>query len=234
MFKIKLAGINVLVHNKYGYTELLCRDYVTDEEHTDFEVAAIESDIVNEIKSADIPITADYAESVCLHREIAERLAEYDAFVLHSALIECDGKGIAFTARSGVGKSTHIALWKKVYGKSVRIVNGDKPIVRFSDGVAYGFGTPWCGKENAGENIYCKFEALCFLERGKENVIFPLAAELGAISLLSQIYIPKDSENAAKTLELADRFAQNVSFYKLACNTDDEAARISHNAIMKG
>ena len=41
-----------------------------------------------------------------------------------------------FTAQSGTGKSTHIKLWKKHFGKDVDIVNGDKPIVRvFNDGI---------------------------------------------------------------------------------------------------
>ena len=234
MFKIKIAGINVLVNNKYPYTEMLCRGYMTSETHTDFEVESSDEDIAEEIKNADIEVDANYAESVCLHREIAERLAEFDAFVLHSAYIECDGKGVAFTARSGVGKSTHIALWKKVYGDSVRVVNGDKPIVRFLDGVPYGFGTPWCGKENVGTNASSRFYALCFLERGAENRIGSIPAELGALSLLSQIYIPKRADNAAKTLELADRLSGALSFYRLACNVNDEAAVVAHNAIMKG
>ena len=192
-----------------------------------------EKAISEEIENADISITAAYAESVCLHREIAERLAEYDAFLLHSALIECDGEGIAFAARSGVGKSTHVALWQKVFGERVRIINGDKPIVRFVDGAPYGFGTPWLGKEGNGENSCCKLLALCFLERGAENRIAEIPAEAGAMAMFSQIYIPADAKNAEKTLELADKFASFVTFYRLSCNVEDEAAQVSYDTIVK-
>lgn len=233
MFKIKIAGINVLVNNKYQYSEYLCHDYITEEEHTDFEVSADEKAISAEIANAEIEINAAYAESVCLHREIAERLGAYDAFLLHSALIECDGMGIAFTARSGVGKSTHVSLWQKNFGERVRIINGDKPIVRFLDGVPYAFGTPWLGKEGIGENSRCKFSALCFLERGNENRIVEIPAEVGAMAMFSQIYLPTNAENAAKTLELADKFSSEVKFYRLACNMDNEAAQVSYNAIVK-
>ncbi len=233
MFKIKIAGINVLMHNKYKYSEYLCRDYITEEEHTDFEVSADEKAISEEIANAEIEINAAYAESVCLHREIAERLASHDAFLLHSALIECDGVGVAFAARSGVGKSTHVSLWQKNFGERVRIINGDKPIVRFVDGVPYAFGTPWMGKEGQGENSCCKFSALCFLERGGENRIAEISAEVGAMAMFSQIYLPMNAENAAKTLELADKFASAVTFYRLACNMEDEAAQVSYNAIVK-
>lgn len=233
MFKIKIAGINVLVKNKYKYSEYLCREYFTDEEHTDFEVSADEAAISEEMENSDIETNAAYAESVCLHREIAERLAEYDAFLLHSALIECDGVGVAFTARSGVGKSTHIMLWQKNFGEKVRIVNGDKPIVRFVDGELRAYGTPWLGKEGLGVNSYCKMAALCFLERGEKNVIVKIPAELAAMAMFSQIYLPQNADNAGKTLELADRFASSVSFYRLACNMEDEAAQVSYNAIIK-
>jgi hypothetical protein len=233
MFKIKIAGINVLVKNKYKYTRYLCADYITEEEHTDFEVCVNDKSISEEIKCSEIETNAAYAESVCVHREIAERLAEYDAFLLHSALIECDGVGVAFAARSGVGKSTHVGLWKKNFGERVKIINGDKPIIRFFDGVPYAFGTPWLGKEGLGENTSCKFSALCFLERGVENKIAEIPAELGAMAMFSQIYIPQNEQNAAKTLELADKFSFAVRFYRLACNMDDEAAVVSHNAIIK-
>lgn len=234
MFKIKIAGINVLVENKYKYSEYLCRDYITDESHTDFSVCAEENEILDEIQNADIPTNEAYAESVCIHRAIAERLAEYDAFLLHSALIECDGVGIAFAARSGVGKTTHISLWKKVFGGRVRIINGDKPIVRMIDGEFYGYGTPWLGKENCGENSRCKFKSLCFLKRGEENKIASVPSETAVMAMFSQIYLPTDGVNAEKTLDLADKFASSVSFFELQCNMHDEAAKVSYNAIIKG
>ena len=234
MFKIKIAGINVLVNNKYRYSEYLCRDYITDEDHTDFSVQAGENEILEEISNAEIETNFAYAESVCIHRAIAERLAEYDAFLLHSALIECDGIGVAFAARSGVGKSTHVSLWKKVFGEKAKIINGDKPIVRLVDGEFYGYGTPWLGKEDIGVNSRCKLGALCFLNRGEKNIISPIPAELAAMTMFSQIYLPSNADNAAKTLELADKFASSVSFFKLYCNMDDEAARVSYNAIIRG
>ena len=234
MFKIKIAGINILVHNKYKYSEYLCQDYFTYEKHTDFEVVADDAAIDKEVKCSDIPTTKDYAESVCIHREIAERLAEYDAFLLHSALIECERAGVAFAARSGVGKSTHIKLWKKNFGDRVKTVNGDKPIVRFVDGKFLAYGTPWLGKEGDGENISCEFKSLCFIERGETNKIVKIPAEIGAMMMFSQIYLPTNSANSARTLELADKFASSVSFFRLSCNMEDEAALVSYNAIIKG
>ena len=233
MFKIKIAGINVLVHNKYAYSEFLCKDYFTFEKQTDFEVFATEADIESEMKNSEISVTPEYAESVCIHRAIAERLAEFDALLLHSALIECDGVGVAFAARSGVGKSTHVSIWKKVFENRVRVINGDKPILRLVDGRFLAYGTPWLGKEGDGENSFCEFKALCFLERGLENKISSISPDIAAMLMFTQIYLPQNGENAAKTLELSDKLASQISFYKLACNMNVDAAIVSYNAIIK-
>ena len=232
MFKIKIADINVLVHNKYEFTKAFCKDYLTDEERTDLEVSCTDEEMSEEIKASEIDITAEFVESVCIHRAIAEKLAEFDAFLLHSALIECDGTGVAFAAHSGVGKSTHIGLWKKVYGDRVRIINGDKPIVRFIDGKVMAYGTPWLGKEGFGVNDLCPLKAVCFISRGAENTIKRVEPFYVLSELFGQIYLPKLPCNAEKTLELLDRFASCVSFYSLECNMNDEAAIIAHNLIL--
>ncbi len=231
MFKIKIAEINVLVHNKYKFSRLFCKDYLTDEDRTDLEVSCTDEEILEEISISELPISADYAESLCIHRAIAERLAEFDAFLFHSALIECDGSGVAFAAHSGVGKSTHIGLWKKVYGDRVRIINGDKPIVRFIDGEAKAYGTPWLGKEGFGVNDSCPVKAVCFIARGIENTIKKVMPFYVIAELFGQIYIPKLKNNAEKTLELLDRFTSKVDFYSLECNMIDDAAITAYNEI---
>ncbi len=231
MIGIRVADINILLQNRYAYTEALCREYVTEFAHPDFSVVATDKDIAEEIKIADIPIDADYAESVCLHREIAERLWAHDAFLLHSALIECDGEGYAFAARSGVGKSTHIGLWKKNFGDRVRIINGDKPIIRLTEEGIMAYGTPWNGKERYGENRRCPLRALCFLERGIENAIVPISTDEAVSRIFPQIYLPKSAEGATATLDLLDSFVDRVSFFRLACNMEDEAALVAHQAM---
>lgn len=234
MFKIKIAGINVLVYNKYQYSEQLCKEYIVDEPQTDFLVCANEGCILSEIKSADTPITPGYAESVALHRAIASMLAEYDAFLLHSALIQSNNIGIAFAARSGVGKTTHVSIWKKVFGDKVKIINGDKPIVRLEDGKFYGYGTPWNGKELYGENSFAELKVLCFIERSEKNEIEEISSEVAGMKLLQQVYLPLKSENALKTLELIDKFSSSIKFYRLKCNMEDDAAMLAYNTIIKG
>lgn len=233
MIDIRVADINIRMHNRFSYIEAMCEGYTADFETADIEVETCDRDIAEEIKNTDFPTEPPYAEAACLHREIAERLWRYDAFLLHSALIECDGVGYAFAARSGVGKSTHIGLWKKVLGGRVSIVNGDKPIVKLGEDGGMAYGTPWNGKEGLGENRGCPLRALCFLERGSENKIQPITPDEAVARLFPQIYLPEGEQAAARTLELLDSFVREVSFFRLACNMEDEAAVVAHDAMRK-
>ena len=231
MITVKIADLTVRMKNRYRYVELLCRDYVTDDEAVDFEVEATEAEISEEIKNAECEANSAYAEAICLHRHIAEQLWRFDCFLLHSALIACDGQGLAFAARSGVGKSTHIGLWQKNFGERVRVINGDKPIVRITKDGVLAYGTPWNGKEGLGENSSCSMKGVCFLMRGNENEIHSVSTEEAAMRLFTQVYLPKDTEAIDKTLSLLDEFVNRISFWELRCNMEDEAALLSHRTM---
>lgn len=230
--KIKIADFIIEIDNKYDFIFHQCSGYITDEEPIDFRVSCTEEEIIEEKRvSEDDSFTLGYLESVCIYRKICLELPKHDAFVLHSAVIEKDSQGYAFLARSGVGKSTHISLWKRVYGDSVSIVNGDKPIVRLIDGELYAYGTPWCGKECWQENRRTRLVALCFIERGEENSISPLSSEESALKIMKQVLIPKDSFGAIKTLELADFALKKLRKYILRCTISEEAAIIAHDKM---
>ena len=233
MITVKIADLTIRLKNRYHYVEMLCRDYLVESETVDFEVEATELESSEEMKNAESESGPAYAEAVCLHRQIAERLWRYDCFLLHAALIECDGQGYAFAARSGVGKSTHIGLWQKNFGECVHVVNGDKPIVRITEKGVKAYGTPWNGKEGLSENRSCPLDSICFLARGTENEIRAVSTEEAAMKLFTQVYLPGDADAMDKTLSLLDDFVNRVSFWELRCNMKDEAALLSHKTMTK-
>lgn len=236
-FILRIAGLNIRVIHKFEFVRELCYKYVISNlengEDIDFEVSVTDKDIEREIEISEGTPSVGYAEAICLHRSIAQRLPEYDAFLLHSAVIECGGEGYAFAAHSGVGKSTHVSLWKQAFGEKVRVINGDKPIIRMSNGIFYAYGTPWCGKEFEETNDRCPLLRLGFIERADENVTEPLDRKSAAMRLFDQILIPDDMSNAAKTLDLLDMFVAQTDFYIIKCNKEIDAAETAYKA-MKG
>ena len=173
-----------------------------------------------------------YLESVCAYRKLGYQLPDYDAFLLHGSVIDCGGRGIAFLAESGVGKTTHTMLWNRVYGDQMRIINGDKPIVRFFDGVPYAYGTPWAGKENYQCNDRVPLTDLCFIQRSGENRVVPIKPEECINAVMRQMIIPPDPQTAIKTLQLLDRLLSSCGLWVIGCNISQDAAILAHDTIL--
>lgn len=151
-------------------------------------------------------------------------------------MIEYENNAYAFLGRSGIGKSTHTALWINNV-KGAEILNGDKPIIGFDESAADGekfvaYGTPWNGKENRGKKGRAPLKALCFIERAKENTIEKIAVGEAADRIFTQILLPSEREAAEKTLELMDMFVRTVPAYVLHCNMETDAMKTSYKALV--
>lgn len=140
MFCVQIAGVLVAIENRYAFTERLCADYIVDisTDGCAFLVSATPEEIAAE-NNDEGAFSPAYCESLALYRKMCTRLLDYDAFLFHAAVVSYAGRGYAFAAKSGTGKSTHVAQWMHALGNRVMVVNGDKPILR------------WCGGEGAGE-----------------------------------------------------------------------------------
>ncbi len=226
--QIKIADLSIRIENRHTYIEDLCRAYIEPAGAFDFAVAATEADILAEDAGREHP---GYAESLAVYRKIAEAILEKEGFLLHGVVLDVDGRGVAFLAPSGVGKSTHAALWQDLLSERATVINGDKPLIRFEGGIPYAYGTPWAGKEGLSENARTPLSAVCFLSRSEKNSVSKTPKEIVLPSLLRQIYMPKDGAGMELLLDLLARFTEKVTFYSVACNMEPEAALLPYRAI---
>lgn len=137
MFCVKIAEVLIAIENRYAFSERLCADYIVNvaPDECSFSVSATPEEIAAE-NSDEGTFSPAYCESLALYRKICTRMLDYDAFLLHAAVVSYAGRGFAFAAKSGTGKSTHIAQWMRALGDDVTVVNGDKPILRWRCGEA--------------------------------------------------------------------------------------------------
>lgn len=233
MFFIRIADITVAIDNKYEYVERLCQGYkISPVEDPDMTVSVSEEEIRNEIEISEFPATPAYAEGVCVYRNICRPLPQlFGAYLMHCAVIEYEGDGYAFAAKSGTGKSTHIALWQRRFGDGVHIVNGDKPIMRFKGERLYAYGTPWCGKEGFNENTSVPIKAICFIERAKENAIRKISPSDALTRIFHQILSPDSLTTVDTLFPLLDRTLTEIPCYVLGCNISEEAAEVAYNGM---
>ena len=231
MFIIQLAGIRIRIENRSPFIERQCRGLVVEGEEYAFSVSVTNDEIHEEQKHGEF--SDGYCESICMYRHICEILPSYNVFLMHSSVVEVDGYAYAFTAKSGVGKSTHTALWLKNV-PNARVLNGDKPLYRLEeDGSLTAFGTPWNGKENWGENISAPLAAICFIERGVENSICRADEDDVVNRLMHQLYLRGSRQSVTQQLILMDALVRAVPYYVLHCNISDEAALLAWNMMKK-
>lgn len=229
--KLLLAGLNVEADTKLEFAERLTEDYRSLAEAVDFSVSVTDEDIRYEAEMSDIRYPKGYLESIALYRKIAEKLPYFDAIVFHGAVIAYKGKAYAFTARSGVGKTTHIRLWLERFGNDVHVLNGDKPILRVIDGVVYAAGTPWRGKEGYGIPEMLPLVAVAFIDRAEEPSATEITTSEALMRFASQIYVPNEPRAAALSLSVLNKIISGVKLFDVKANMKPESAEISFAAL---
>ncbi len=158
------------------------------------------------------------------------KIIDFDGMLLHSSCIEYNGKAYLFSANPGVGKSTHTHLWLK-YLPGSRIINDDKPAIRFYNGEFYAFGTPWSGKTDESLNIGVPIGGICFLNRGEENKIEKITPRQAIPLFMEQTIRIANKADALKTLVMLERVLEEVPVYKLYCDMSEEAVMTSYNGM---
>ncbi|MBR4404168.1 MAG: hypothetical protein IKT10_03550, partial [Clostridiales bacterium] len=222
---VEVNSLNEAVHN-------YCAAYITDAP-ADFVVTTTQEDIDYERSRAEIPGLSDgYLEELAVYRKISEKMPYYDTILFHGSVVAVDGVAYLFTAASGTGKSTHVALWRKLFGERAVMVNDDKPLLHIGDEVT-AYGTPYDGKHKLSNRIAVPLKAICILERASANSIVPVTKSEAYAMLIQQAYRPNDVFALQKTLELVDKMADKVGLYKLSCNMDIEAAQVAYDGMNK-
>lgn len=159
-------------------------------------------------------------------------IIEHGRFFLHASAVVLNGEAYLFSAPSGTGKSTHTALWLEKF-KGSYILNDDKPVLLpQKDGVTV-CGTPFSGKTNLQINRAVPLRAICFLNRGNENSIKPIAGDRAIALMLNNTYRPKSGRNMNFLLDMIGQVAEKTAIFEMNCKNEPAAAEMSYRA-MKG
>lgn len=228
MVTVKIADLIINLDFRYPINYRFVERYLAEGEAS-FTAGCSKEDIAKELELSEIKV-AEYCENACVCRNVAEKMIDFDRFLFHSATIEVDGKAVAFAAKSGVGKSTHVALWLKNFD-DCKVLNGDKPILHFDGQGFTAYGSPWQGKENAGYNGKADLKAIVFLKRGEQNEIRRMTADEAFTKMFLQVSFPKEIEHKLKLTELLHELSKRVECFELSCNISDEAAIVARKEL---
>ena len=151
-----------------------------------------------------------------------QMLLEHDVFQLHASVIDWQGRGILFTAPSGTGKSTQAELWRKHEG--VRVINGDKGMIRKEADSYRVYGSPYAGTSGIYTDLSVPIRAIVVLSQAPENRVERLGGAAAFRKLYRETTIPSWNQAFVEKISgiLLDLMA-HVPVYHLACRPDKEA-----------
>lgn len=240
----RIADKVIAIDSRYALIHEQCRQYRVFG-MPDFTVETTQADIVFEKekgsrtdksgKKRRPQLASDASlESLAVYRKIAERMPAWNTVLFHGSAIAVDGRAYLFAGRSGIGKSTHARLWRELLGSRAVMINDDKPLIRIAEDEAVVYGTPWDGKHHLSSNIAVSLAAVCFLEQADENSIIHISREEALVQLFRQTYRPADPAALSKTLSLTDNLSRLARMYRLRCNMQVSAAKLSWNTMKEG
>lgn len=231
------ADIPVNISTSYRRPHLMCAQYLTEDKplfsiNTSEQDIEVERGLLAATNPEDIWLSAPaYLETLTVQRKLTEALIDYDTILFHSSALAMDGQGYLFTALSGTGKSTHSRLWREYFGDRVTMINDDKPFIRIDEKESRVYGSPWDGKHHLSTNMSVPIKAICILERDTVNHIEPISADDAFAILYQQTYRSKDPAKLVKTIDLLTRMSSQVKLYRLGCNMEPDAARVSYEGM---
>jgi len=235
--KLDIAGFVVAFDTRFpDYVRLRCAHYLADDAAVpDMVLRASDADI-EQSRTPDAGI--EEAELYAMTIPFSEEISSRDSMMTHGVAVEMDGASYVFMAESGVGKSTHAFLWQKYLGADrVRIINGDKPVLRWTDdGDVQACGTPWCGKERLEVNVCVPLKGVCLLHRLEGApfsvpTIFRATPADASDFFLNQVFIPGATPAKLMTFQLMDKLFGSIPFYHLYTDMSRNGVAVSVNCL---
>ena len=232
-FKIEIANIVLQINAFNESTKRYCGDFLSNKE-PEYVITMTQEDLENEKHINEDGKVYANEEISALYRKIADLFIERNILVMHGSAFKVGNNAFIVTARSGVGKSTHVNLLREYLGKDFEYINDDKPLLEIKDNELMLYSSPWNGKERRGNNNYAPLNSVIFLNRGTTNS-YKKIDNSGDIyfRLLSQIYLPRDKAKREKALSLIDILLKRISFYEINVNTDISSAEMTSERIIK-
>lgn len=229
-----IAGLKVDIKNLCGRTAKQAAPYLSgnqdENRHIDITIDVTKKR-VEEAMAEHPELNSDDWEYMLTGQDFYTRLIRFDGILLHSSCVVVDGYAYAFSADSGVGKSTHTQLWLKHFGDRAHILNDDKPAIRIIDGKPYACGTPWSGKYDYSTPEIVELAGICFIERSDSNSIKKADTSKAIYNIFSQTVRKLGSASMEKLLDVLDEIFSTVPIWEMGCNISDEAVLTAYNAM---
>ena len=217
MFTLSICGIPLEVHGAGARCRGLCAAFLIPARPGAQRIMITEAEIDTEIRRAPQPAgDRDACEFTLLCRKVQKALLPHDCLLIHSVALDIAGEGYLLLGKSGIGKTTLGCHCVRAL-PGARIINGDKPMVLYRDGLMLAYGTPWCGKESLCVNDRVAVRHLVFLRQATANSRKPLGPEESFYRLIHQIPYPETEPEAKAFSRLVEALLTHCEAFEYGC-----------------
>lgn len=233
----RLADLTVQVDGASEYTGRAMSRYQADAAAAgkpDIFVSVTPEVVERERRLEGDEFSREYLECMSVYREFCEQALFYDVLFFHASAVALDGNAYLFTGPSGIGKSTHARMWRKAFGKSVLMINDDKPLLRFRPDGVYAYGTPWDGKHHLNTDIRLKVKGVCILEQASWNEIRRVSFPESHDMILSQAFHTENWDHRQAVKKMINLLLNRVPVYRLKCTASTQAACLARQVMEQG
>lgn len=152
-------------------------------------------------------------------------LMEEHACILHASCVDTPYGGILFSGVSGAGKSTQADLWSR-YGNG-RILNGDRPIIRYGRDGFRAYGSPYAGSSGYHINESCLIKAIVFPRKAGMCEVHNIKGIRAFGELWTNLTVNSWDENfVSRASNMALQLIKEIPLYELQCTIEKEAVLV--------
>lgn len=166
--------------------------------------------------------------------KVSMLLLDLGMATFHGMAFIWNEKAWIFTAPSGTGKTTQFMLWKYQFKDEIRLLNGDKTVLRCEDdGSVTVFPSPWAGKESMSRMESAPLDGIIYLSQDSENSVEPINITDTPRLFSPQFIYNTPTDEEAKTLNRVFRAMISVaSLWHLKNKGDLDSAKLAHDTIL--
>ncbi len=151
-------------------------------------------------------------------------------FALHSASILYQDRAWLFAGSSGTGKSTHAALWERLF--ETPLLNGDLNLIGISGDVPVVYGIPWCGTSGIYTTKTYPLGGITLLKRAAENGALPMTEDERQLKVMHRLISPSwTNDMLSRNLDFAADLQTRIPVFCLQCTKETAAAHTMKQII---
>ena len=231
--EIELAGKRIRLGLRFEETKRYFEQFITNDNCEAYDIKIENADIVENPDAVPGGNLTPFTEAYLLMPKVSKFILDYSMVMIHGLSIVFSGKAWLITAHSGVGKTTQLRLWQRLFPDEFEIINGDKTLLSLHEDGFWLHPSPWTGKEKDTGTASAPLGGIIVLEQASENTVRRLSIRESVFMIYQQFLNLGDEADEVQAMgRLESKLLDKTPVWLLKNLGDEESARLMHKTLL--